>query len=341
MKRYALGCAFSMDNLFDNFPYKKLTITCKQCKAITGDAHRDVLVKRIFRENIKLVIKDIINNNVTFWLPLSGNKKCNIHMRRVQGEEFKNLRKSGKWRDIDILKSMFSGYQLSFFMLGRRTPRIKSIYLNNNFRNRISQNTNDGMQYGDSKDDTTIKDYLPQMYVLFPNVPKRDIDKILNFSWKSLYLHNSYGGDILVRDNNFWLYIGNLKKSPLDHFFYYIRKLTVKLRVLYRRKKIEWDGYYYFALSNSQYEKYLSQIKRRGRPRKHFSFKSIYVYQILDECRINEYYKKYIFRISFISRLKIKQFIPDLVTDKAELIEIREPLKFKDILTHNHKYEFL
>lgn len=29
MKRYALGCAFSMDNLFDNFPYKKLTITCK------------------------------------------------------------------------------------------------------------------------------------------------------------------------------------------------------------------------------------------------------------------------------------------------------------------------
>lgn len=341
MKRYALGCAFSMDNLFDNFPYKKLTITCKQCKAITGDNHRDILVKRIFRESVKLVINDVVNNNVTFWLPLTGSKRCNIHMRRVQGDEFKNLRKAGKWKDVDIVRSMFSGYELSFFMLGKRTPRVKSIYLNKELRDKIIQNTNNGMSYGDSKNDTTIKDYCQQIYELFPSVPKQDIDRILNFAWKSLYLHNSYGGDVIIKDGDFWLYIGNLKKNSLDHFYYYIRKLTVKLRVLYRRKDIEWDGYYYFALSNSQYEKYLSQINKRGRPKKYFIFESIYVYQILDECRINEYYKKYIFRIPFISRLKVKQFIPHLVTDKAKLMEIRDPLKFKDILTHNNKYEFL
>ena len=132
IQRYALGCAFSMDNLFDNFPYKKLKITCKQCEAITGNQHRDILVKKIFRESVKLVINDIINNNVTFWLPLTGDKKCNIHMRRVEGDEFKNMRKVGKWKNIDILKSMFSGYQLSFFMLGKRTHRVKSVYLNIN-----------------------------------------------------------------------------------------------------------------------------------------------------------------------------------------------------------------
>ena len=341
MKKYALGCAFSLKNILDNFPYKRLKITCRQCKAIVGDNHRDKLVRKVFRENVKLIINDIINNNVTFWLPLTGSKKCNIHMRRVQGKEFQNLRKSGKWRDVDILKSMFSGYELSFFMLGNRTPRIKSIYLNKEFRNRITQNTNNGTQYGDGKNDTTIKDYCDQIYQLFPDVPKSDIDKILSFTWKSLYLHNSYGGDTLISGKDFWCYIGNLKKNPLDHFFYYIRKLTIKLRVLYKRKKIEWDGYYYFALSDSQYQRYVEQKKQRGRPRKYFKFGTVFIYQILDECKINEYYKKYIFRVPYITYIRNKYFVQNFITDKAELVLIRDSLKFKDILVHDNEYEFL
>lgn len=341
MKKYALGCAFSMDNLFDNFPYKKLDLTCKQCKAIIGDNHRDILVKRIFRESVKLVINDVINNNVTFWLPLTGNKKCNVHMRRVQGDQFKNLRRAGKWKDVDILKSMFSGYELGFFMLGKRTPRVKSIYLNKELRDKIIQNTNNGIQYGDGKNDTTIKDYCEQIYQQFPDVSRRDIDRILSFSWKSVYLHNSYGGDVLITDKDLWCYIGNLKKNSLDHFYYYIRKLTVKLRVLYKRKKIPWDGYYYFALSDSQYALYMNQKNKKGRPRKHFNFGTLYLYQIEDECKINEHYKKYIFRIPYISQLKIKQFVRDLTSDKAELISIRNPLKFKDILVSNNNYDLI
>ena len=341
MKKYALGCAFNLEDILGNFPYKKLKITCKECENITGDNHRSSIVKKIFRYHVKLVIEDIIANNITYWLPLTGQKKCNIHMKMVRGDAFKNLRQAGKWEDIDILKSNFSGYQLSLFMLGNRTPRVKSIYLNKDYRDRISHNTNEGMQYGDGKYDKTLKDYLEQVYEAFPQVQKRDINTILVFSWKSLYLHNSYGGDTIMIDNGFWLYIGNLKKDPMDHFFYYIRKLTVKLRVLYRRKRKEWDGYYYFALSNTQYQHYLDQKKKRGRPRKYFNFGSVYLYEILDECRINEYYKKYIFRIPYISKLKIKQFVRDLTSDKAELIITREPLKFKDISVEENEYIFL
>ena len=341
MKKYALGCAFNLEDILGNFPYKKLKITCKECANITGDNHRNSIVKKIFRYHVKLVIEDIIANNITYWLPLTGQKKCNIHMKMVRGDAFKNLRQAGKWEDIDILKSNFSGYQLSLFMLGNRTPRVKSIYLNKDYRDRISHNTNEGMQYGDGKYDKTLKDYLEQVYEAFPQVQKRDINTILVFSWKSLYLHNSYGGDTIMIDNGFWLYIGNLKKDPMDHFFYYIRKLTVKLRVLYRRKRKEWDGYYYFALSNTQYQHYLDQKKKRGRPRKYFNFGSVYLYEILDECKINEYYKKYIFRIPYISKLKIKQFVRDLTSDKAELIITREPLKFKDISVEENEYIFL
>lgn len=338
---WSLGCAFSTNELFMNFPYKSLSIDCKQCKAITGNNHRDVLVKRVFKESLKLVINDIIENNITFWLPLTGNRKCNIHMRRMQGSDFKNLRRGGKWKDVDIIRSMFSGYDIGFYMLGKRTPRVKTIYLNKELRDKITNYTNQGKQYGDSKNDKTIKDYYDQIYSLFPLVPKSDINRILSFSWKSLYLHNSYGGDTLITDKDIWCYIGNLKKDSLKHFYYYIRKLTVKLRVLYRRKQIKWDGYYYFALSDQQYQYYVEQKNKRGRPRKYFNFGTVYLYKILDECKVSEHYKRYIFRTPLISQLKIKQFTRDLVSSNAELVLVRDPLKFKDILVYENEYEFL
>lgn len=341
IQRYALGCSFNISDLFFNFPYKKLKLNCRDCLEITGDAHRSLLVKKIFRTSMKIVIQDIVERNVTFWLPLTGDKKCNMHMKRVSGKDFQKLRQAGKWDDIDIVNSNFSGYEIGFYMLGKRTPRVKTVYVNKQTREAISRYTNMGKQYGDGNIDTKISDYYPQIYKQFPKVPQEDIKRILTFAWKSVYLHNSYGGDLLISGDSMWYYIGNLRKSSLQHFHYYIRKLTVKLRVLYKRKKIDWDGYYYFALSDSQYSNYISQKNKKGRPRKNFNFGSVYLYQILDECKINEHYKRYIFRVPFIARVKQKFFIKELISKDAELIITREPLKFKDILIHENKYEVL
>ena len=65
------------------------------------------------------------------------------------------------------------------------------------------------------------------------------------------------------------------------------------------------------------------------------------LYQILDECKISESNKKYIFRIPYIAELKYKYYIEDLKTDKAELILERDPLKFKDILVNENDYDFI
>lgn len=338
---YALGCAFSLDEIFENFSLKRLKITCKECEKITGDPHRDILVKRIFKESVKLVINDVIENNVTFELPLNGSRKCNIHMQRTNGEKFRRLRNLGKWKDVDYLKSIFTGYQIGFYMYGNRVPRVKHIYLNKDLRNKITQNTNLGKQYGDGKNHTKINDYYEQIYQKFPTVNKSDIHKILNFGWKSLYLHNSYGGDTLISDNEIWCYIGNLRKDPLRHFYYYIRKLITRIRVLYRKRKVEWDGYYYFALTEPAYQKYLEQKNKRGRKKKYFNFGKVFMYQILDECKIAESSLKYIFRIPYISKINLRFYNQELITDKAELIISREPLKFKDILTYYNKYDNL
>ncbi len=187
----------------------------------------------------------------------------------------------------------------------------------------------------------TIKDYYEELYEKFPQVSKKDIQRIISYGWKSLYLHNSYGGDTFIQDKELWCYIGHLKKDSIQYFLYYIKKLSVKLRVLYKRNKIQWDGYYYFALTDKQYNEYINQKNKRGRPKKNFTFTKVFMYQILDECKIKEFGKRYIFRIPYISKVNFKFYVPKLVTDKAELIITREPLKFKDILVYENKYDFL
>lgn len=184
-------------------------------------------------------------------------------------------------------------------------------------------------------------DYLEQLQYKFPLVDPKDIKRIWRFFLKSLYLSCTYGGDVFIKDNTLWCYIGHLRNNSLIHYSYYIQKLCKKLRVLYKRKNIQWDGYYYFALDNNNYEKYMSQKKSRGRPRKYFNYGTVVLYKIQGECELRNHSKRYIFRVPYNISLGDTLFIRDFKSDKAELIQIREPMKFEDILTTNNKYNIL
>lgn len=188
----------------------------------------------------------------------------------------------------------------------------------------------------------TIKDYYQQLYDKYPQVPEKDIRTIVNFGWRSLYLHNSYGCDVRITDQNFLAHFGKMTKNSLKHYYYYRNKLVRKLRILYKRRKMKWDGYYYFALTKKQYDEfYGSKIHKRGRPTKKFTFYDIDMFKIKEECMVARSFSRYIFRIKYIEdigwRFKRKKF----TTDKAELILTREPLKLRDMLTSNYKYEIL
>lgn len=187
----------------------------------------------------------------------------------------------------------------------------------------------------------TINDYYENVRKLWPRLPEKDIKRILNFGFKSLYLHNSYGGDTFVKDKDFLCYIGYLRNNSIAHYHYYIKKLCIKLKVLYKRRKIKWDGYYYFALNNKQWENYEQQKKGRGRPRKWFDYGQVMLYKIKDECSIAQHSCRYIFRVPYVSDIGLHSLQRNFKSDKAQLIEIREPLKLRDILVNNYNYEVL
>lgn len=187
----------------------------------------------------------------------------------------------------------------------------------------------------------TIQDYYSIISQKYPNIPEQDIKRILLYGWKSLYLHNSYGGDVLLKKQKFWFFCGRLMNGSIKHFNYYKRKIKLKLRIMYKKKKIQWDGYYYFALSRSDFDAYKAIINKRGRPRKNFSFNKIILYKIYDECSITESGKVAIFKTPMSLDLGFTLYKETFKTNNIELVLEREPLKLKDILTSNYNYQFI
>lgn len=186
-----------------------------------------------------------------------------------------------------------------------------------------------------------VQDYYEELYKLYPNIPKRDIKRIMQYGLKSFLMHNNYGGDVLLQNPTMWLYCGKFMNDSIKYFNYYRRKMITKLRICHKRFNIPWDGYYYFGLYKHQYQLYKNQKKRRGRPKKHFEYGNVVFYKFFDECNLRNSGAVAIFKISFRADFGTSLYKPDFKSDKAELVLERDPLTFKDILYSNYQYQFV
>lgn len=142
----AHGYAFVLDDIFKNFNTRKLKFPQSICRYYTYDYDKKLLSQTIFMECVKLVLEDIIENNVTFKLP-TGKRKSYIHVHRIAGEDFKNCRKYGMFRKIDFLKTNFSGFRLALVMVRGGRERIKLITANNRYEDKLIEYTHQGKQY--------------------------------------------------------------------------------------------------------------------------------------------------------------------------------------------------
>lgn len=184
----------------------------------------------------------------------------------------------------------------------------------------------------------TIKDYEDAICEKFPQIRKSDIQKILKFGWKQIYLCNSYGGDVIIADDDFYFYSGKGLKDPLKHFYYYRKKLITKIMVMYKRRKIKWDGYYYFACTNPQQERVEEQ---RSRGCKIINYGNQIFYQNYDECRIKEWNRRYIYRFKSMVNFGRTYYLPNFRSSDVEFYEYRPSIKFDGVsvaIKGNYKY---
>ena len=89
---------------------------------------------RVFTYFFYLVIKDIIENQVTFKLPVN---RCYLEMTPVTGEEFEKAVQNGAFQDVDFLASNFTGYNLNLRIATRYGKWLKRIYVSSKYRDKI------------------------------------------------------------------------------------------------------------------------------------------------------------------------------------------------------------
>lgn len=171
----------------------------------------------------------------------------------------------------------------------------------------------------------TYIDYIDKVQEAFPELSKKQIDAILKTGLRSFVNHHRYGADTYIRSNFFTMYTGRLYQDIKKFFKYSIDKQHLKLRIKEKKKRELWDGYYYFALSEDDYQKYKSILKKNKRKREiTFSYKMLY--RIPEELLL-EKWNKYIYRMHFSEYQGYQLFLKDFTVKDFELWGIREAPK--------------
>lgn len=141
----------------------------------------------------------------------------------------------------------------------------------------------------------TCDKYYDKLSEKFPELSRKQIDKIIKHGLMVLYMLNLYGGDVLLKNPDYTMYFGKLFNNKIMMGKYALIKWRIKLRIKYKRSRKKYDGYYYFGLSTDALEKqnYIGNNKKRI-----MHFEHIKLYKILEECMVDRRFDHF-FRVKY------------------------------------------
>lgn len=136
---YATGYGLTPRELFTKFNTSKLYNTKKQRLGEGLDPNGKIVGAQVFTYCFQLVLNDVIDKNIIFRLPTKY--EAYIEMQKVGGEEFVAARQNGAFKDVDFIKSGFTGAQIMLRYLRGKKWRSKPILVHKKLKNRITQNS--------------------------------------------------------------------------------------------------------------------------------------------------------------------------------------------------------
>lgn len=130
---------------------------------------------------------------------------------------------------------------------------------------------------------------------------------------------NKRGCDFLVKDditNKFTMFTGYLTWDSLKHYQRGVKKWGLKERVLYQLRRIEWDGYYYMGLRESQHEDVQQQLSHGNR--KIVRFTHAFCHKVKAELK-HDHAVKHIYRFKYKLDVGYKFYIKHFEVYKKDL----------------------
>lgn len=135
--------SFSQKDLYKRFPDRMP----KKWDPVKRGKTRKEICEKIFADVFFEILLDIIENNVTFVLPLRWGEHAEISMDTIEGEEFKKMYKKGSFNDVDFVLSGFTAHRLKYTYKKGKQTRWKHIYINKALSKLLTKHTNEGKVY--------------------------------------------------------------------------------------------------------------------------------------------------------------------------------------------------
>lgn len=174
----------------------------------------------------------------------------------------------------------------------------------------------------------TVADYVDKVQEKYPEINKKDIERIITYGFRQFYLMSQAGSDFILstgcKSEGFKIsaYVGYILRDKGMMNRYICLKRAIKYRLLWLRKRVQYDGYYYFALSKEDYARYKEEAKEnKGK----VTFERLKVYKVPEEIlSTNDQGHPYLFKIPFDEEGKFVKVLENFTTKKCEYIGMRK-----------------
>ena len=183
---------------------------------------------------------------------------------------------------------------------------------------------------------TNVNDYVDSVHEKFPELSRDEVKKILVYGWKMILQYVRAGNDVSMITNKEFMFIGKIPTNGLSTFKTYCYKLSKRIAYMFKRTNSKWDGYYYFARTENQYQEYLKQSKKQYKV-----FKDVFLFKLLEQVKLKSPLAPYIFRLDEEKTKWMNKYYKEIKTKNAELIVVRDPLNIHEVMTSENKYKYI
>lgn len=124
-----------------------------------------------------------------------------------------------------------------------------------------------------------IDDYIGELCKWYPSLSEDEIRAVLKHGFAKLYELNRQGGDVNIRDWRCLAYFGYRFTDIPTWIRYRCSKYRRKLRMTYNYTYQQFDGNYYFGVTEEEYQKYRKSTKKYR-----YVFHNVILFKIPEEC---------------------------------------------------------
>lgn len=110
---------------------------------------------------------------------------------------------------------------------------------------------------------TTYQDHLTQLYEEFPDIDKRSIRSVVAHGLSMMSFFQLRGHDIYLNNNRekLYYYFGEVTNNEEKRKKISAKKHRYKIRLMAAITRKTYDGYFYFSLTEPQYQQHLAEGK--------------------------------------------------------------------------------